>query len=74
MTDPWQKQEFSKFGKQVMQIIRDTLQNDLIKLQIAITEVTTNDRAYSTADKYKRLAELNPHIVDLKTQLNLQLE
>ncbi len=74
VANPWQKQEFSKFGKQVMQIIRDTLQNDLIKLQIAITEVTTNDRAYSTADKYKRLAELNPHIVDLKTQLNLQLE
>ena len=74
VANPWQKQEFAKFGKQVMDLVRDKLQNDLIKLQVDIAEYDRSQKAYTTADKYKLLAEINPHLVDLKNQLNLQLE
>jgi DNA polymerase-3 subunit gamma/tau len=74
VANPWQKQEFAKFGKQLMDLVRDKLQNDLIKLQVDIAEYDRSQKAYTTADKYKLLAEMNPHLVDLKNQLNLQLE
>ena len=57
-----------------MDLVRDKLQNDLIKLQVDIAEYDRSQKAYTTADKYKLLAEINPHLVDLKNQLNLQLE
>ena len=74
VTNPWQKQEFAKFGKRVMDIIRDTLQNDLLKLQVDVAEFDRSQRAYTAADKYKLLTKQNPHLADLKSKMNLQLE
>lgn len=74
VANPWQKQEFAKFGKQVMDIVRDTLQNDLLKLQVDIAEYERGNEAYTAAEKYRILTQQNPHLVELKTKLNLQLE
>lgn len=74
VANPWQKQEFAKFGKRVMDIVRDTLQNDLLKLQVDIAEYNQADKAYTSAEKYKLLAKQNPHLADLKSKLNLQLD
>jgi uncharacterized radical SAM superfamily Fe-S cluster-containing enzyme len=70
----WQKQEFAKFGKKVMDIVRKTLQNDLLKLQVEVAEFDRSAKAYTAADKYKLLTKQNPHLADLKAKLNLQLE
>ena len=74
VANPWQKQEFAKFGKKVMDIVRNTLQNDLLKLQVEVAEFDRSAKAYTTADKYKLLTKQNPHLADLKAKLNLQLE
>ena len=74
VANPWQKQEFARFGKQVMDIVRDTLQNDLIKLQVEVVEYDRSKKAYTASEKYKLLAAQNPHLAELKTRLNLQLE
>jgi hypothetical protein len=74
VANPWQKQEFARFGKQVMDIVRDTLQNDLIKLQVDVAEYDRSKKAYTASEKYKLLAAQNPHLTELKTRLNLQLE
>lgn len=74
VANPWQKKEFAKFGKQVMDIIRNKLQNDLLKLQVEIAEYDRNNKAYTAAEKYKLLVERNPNLADLKTKMNLQLE
>ena len=74
VANPWQKQEFARFGKQVMTIVRDTLKNDPLKLQVDVAEIDRSNMAYTAADKYKLLAKQNPHLADLKTKLNLQLE
>ena len=74
VANPWQKQEFAKFGAQVMNIVRDKLQNDLLKLQVEVAEYDQENVAYTAADKYKLLAKQNPHLVEMKDKLGLQLE
>ena len=74
VANPWQKQEFAKFGKKVMDLVRDKLQNDLLKLQVDVAEFDRSQRAYTAADKYKLLAKQNPHLADMKARMNLQLE
>ena len=74
VANPWQKQEFAKFGAKVMSIVRDRLQNDLIKLQVEVAEFEQGERAYTAADKYKLLSKQNPHLIELKDKLSLQLE
>jgi DNA polymerase-3 subunit gamma/tau len=74
VANPWQKQEFAKFSKKVMDLVRNTLQNDLLKLQVDVAEFDRSAKAYTAADKYKLLAKQNPHLADLKAKLNLQLE
>ena len=74
VANPWQKQEFAKFGKKVMDLIRDSLQNDLLKLQVDVAEFDRSTKAYTAAEKYKLLVKQNPHLADLKTRMNLQLE
>ncbi len=74
VANPWQKQEFAKFGKKVMDLVRDALQNDLLKLQVDVAEFDRSSKAYTAVDKYKLLVKQNPHLADLKTRMNLQLE
>ena len=74
VANPWQKQEFAKFGKRVMELIRETLQNDLIKLQVDVAEYDRSTKAYTSNEKFKLLAKQNPHLLDLKYKMNLQLE
>ena len=74
VANPWQKQEFAKFGKQLMDIVRDQLQNDYLKLQVDVKERGTEKRAFTSAEKYKVLEQRNPHLKELKQRMNLQLE
>lgn len=74
VANPWQKQEFAKFGKQVMNIVREQLKNDYLMLQVDVETRTETARAYTAAEKYKLLAKQNPHLEELKNKMNLQLE
>ncbi len=74
VANPWQKQEFAKFGKQVMNIVREQLKNDYLMLQVDVETRTEAARAYTAAEKYKLLAKQNPHLEELKNRMNLQLE
>ena len=74
VANPWQKQEFGKFGKRVMDMVRDRLKNDNLRLQVEVGDYTKTTRAYTSSEKYKVLVEMNPHVAELKSRLNLQLE
>ena len=69
-----QKKEFAKFGKQLMDAIRDTLQNDLLQLHVRVAEYTPSQMAYTASEKYKLLNEMNSHLGELRERMNLQLE
>ena len=57
-----------------MNIVRDRLKNDQLKLQVEVGDYKKTTRAYTSAEKYKVLEQMNPNIADLRTRLNLQLE
>ena len=69
-----QKKEFAKFGKQLMENIRRVLQNDMIQLRVDVAEYVATQVAYTATEKYKLLAQQNPHLEDLRQRMNLQLE
>ena len=69
-----QKKEFAKFGKQLMDNIRQVLQNDMIQLRVDVAEYVAANVAYTATEKYKLLAQQNPHLEDLRQRMNLQLE
>ena len=69
-----QKKEFAKFGKQLMDNIRQVLQNDMIQLRVDVAEYVAANVAYTATEKYKMLAQQNPHLDELRQRMNLQLE
>ena len=74
VANPWQKEEFAKFGKKVMDIVRNKLKNDLLKLQVEVDTSQHSRRAYTSAEKYRVLEQINPHIAELRSVMKLQLE
>ena len=74
VANPWQKEEFSKFGRKVMNIVRNNLKNDLLNLHVEVDTSEHNRRAYTSAEKYRVLEQMNPHIAELRSTMNLQLE
>ena len=69
-----QKKEFAKFGKQLMDRVRDVLQNDDVQLRVEVAEYTATQVAYTSTEKYKILNQLNPHLEELRQRMNLQIE
>ena len=69
-----QKKEFAKFGKQLMDNIRETLQNDMIQLRVDVAEYIATQVAYTATEKYRMMAQQNPHLDELRQRMNLQLE
>jgi hypothetical protein len=50
------------------------LKNDLLKLQVEVDNSQHSRRAYTSAEKYRVLEQMNPHIAELRSAMNLQLE
>ena len=69
-----QKKEFAKFGKALMDRIRDVLQNDYVQLRVEVAEYVATQIAYTSTEKYKILNQLNPHLEELRQRMNLQME
>lgn len=74
VANPWQKDDFAKFGKKVMDIVRNKLKNDHLKLQVEISQEESTRRAYTASEKYAVLTGMNPYLADLRKRMNLQLE
>lgn len=74
LANPWQAEDFKKFGKQVADIIRASLQNTDFKLLLEIGEYEHETKAYTAEDKYQLLLEMNSELANLKQSLALQLE
>lgn len=69
-----QRKEFAKFGKELMDRVRDVLQNDMIQLRVEVAEYAPTQVAYTSSEKYKILTQQNPHLEELRQRLNLQIE
>lgn len=74
LANPLQKEEFGHFEGQIMENLRRELKNDLIRLEIVVKEYKSDNRAYTAAEKYKQMVSDNPELLNLKTDLGLQLD
>ena len=72
--NPWQEEEFKKFSRQILTILRDNLQNDTLLLQTVVAENMAPKRAYTAEEKYRVLQEQNPYLADFKKQFDMLLE
>ncbi len=72
--NPLQKKEFARFGKQLMDAIRNELQNDNIQLRVEVAEYTPEARAFTAQEKYQLLKSINPHLDEMRKKMNLLLE
>ena len=72
--NPWQEEEFKKFSRQILTILRDNLQNDTLLLQTVVAEDMAPKRAYTAEEKYRVLQEQNPYLADFKKQFDMLLE
>ena len=74
LTNPWQKEEFARFGKQIMDYIRRTLHNSEVRMQVDVEEQDSQQKAYTSSDKYKLMVARFPDIAKLQAALKLQLD
>ena len=72
--NPWQEEEYKKFGKQILTILRDALQNDDLLVRTVVAENTVAQRAYTAEEKYRVLHEQNPYLGEFKKQFDMLLE
>ena len=72
--NPWQEEEFKKFGKQILAILRNILQNDSLILQTVVSEQQATRRAYTSEEKFRVLQEQNPYVNEFKKKFDMLLE
>lgn len=72
--NPWQEEEFKKFGKQILTILRDALQNDHLMLRTTVAEHVVAKRAFTAEEKYRVLHEQNPYLSEFKKKFDMLLE
>ncbi len=69
-----QEEELNSKKADLLEFIREKLNNYKIQMQIVITENKGEPIPYSPIDKYKKMAEKNPDIKKFKEKLNLEIE
>lgn len=70
-----QEQDIEKEKPVMMEYIRKELNNFHVQLHLAQTTDDDNKQIlYTSRDKFKKLAEKNPHLLTLKQRFNLDLE
>ena len=72
--NPWQEEEFKKFGRQIVTILRDALKNDRLLLRTEVAENMVAKRAFTAEEKYRVLQEQNPYLSEFKKQFDMLLE
>lgn len=70
-----QEQDIEKEKPELLEFIRKELNNFHVQLQLAMTnDEGASPLLYTSRDKFKKLAEKNPNLIELKKRFNLDLE
>jgi hypothetical protein len=54
--------------------LRSRLQNNLLTLELAISEIETQSKAFKPVDIFRAMAERNPALVELKKRFDLEID
>ena len=74
LVSPLQKDEFNRFKKEILSIVRKTLHNDVVTLDVQVQTYIAEQKAFTAVEKYKQMAAAYPELVQLKNDLSLQIE
>ncbi|MEI6577612.1 MAG: DNA polymerase III subunit gamma/tau [Bacteroidota bacterium] len=69
-----QENDLNDKKKDILPYFRKELNNYFIDIEFSITAISKDNRPYTAIDKFKRMAAVNPAILTLKDQLDLELE
>ncbi len=70
-----QEEVFTEDKSNLLRQLKDDLQNDSIQIIITVKQLEEKEmKAYTPEDKFKKMAEQNPVILDLKNQFDLELD
>lgn len=70
-----QEEVFTEDKSNLLRQLKDDLQNDSIQIIITVKQLEEQEmKAYTPEDKFKKMVEQNPVILDLKNQFDLELD
>lgn len=69
-----QKEQLSNVKQGFVDDIRKQLQNNLIGLEIEISQVETQSKAFKPMDIFKAMTEKNPALLELKKRFDLEID
>ena len=67
------KIDFDKEKQEILGYIRGMLRNHNLTIEVKINETILEKKLYTTQDKYKRLAELNPNLEIMRNIFGLEI-
>ena len=67
------KIDFDKEKHEILGYIRGMLRNHNLTIEVKINETILEKKLYTTQDKYKRLAELNPNLEIMRNMFGLEI-
>jgi DNA polymerase-3 subunit gamma/tau len=70
----FQEEQLNAKKPELLFYLKKELSNALIGMTIKVTEVSKEDKPYTSVDKFKKMAGNNPAILELKNLLDLELE
>jgi len=69
-----QEQGLEKEKQNILEFLRTRLSNHSISFEYHIEEMPNEAHLYTTKDKFNKLAEKNPNLLELKKRLNLDFD
>ncbi|HSW68523.1 MAG TPA: DNA polymerase III subunit gamma/tau, partial [Bacteroidales bacterium] len=69
-----QEREFADYKTELLDFLRSNLNNQQITIQTQIEESQFEGRPYLPADKFNKMAEKNPNLIQFKEKLNLEID
>jgi DNA polymerase-3 subunit gamma/tau len=70
-----QEEDIRETRNELLSYLKDKLNNSFIDLNVVMTEkAPESERAYTTRDKFKKMAEKNPDLEKLRQQFDLDLD
>ena len=74
ITNDVQLQFLNNMRQDILDTLRNLLQNKQTQLNIIVSETINETKAYKPDDKFKLLAEKNPALLELKKRFDLSVE
>ncbi|MFA0961288.1 hypothetical protein AB9P05_05755 [Roseivirga sp. BDSF3-8] len=71
LTNPILVDKVEEFRPELMQFLKEKLQNSRMMLNPVLEQAKASEKAYTDEEKFRKLAEKYPYLLELKNRLGL---